>query len=187
MKPRAQRTASGNEHSQHAPRNAFTLFELMAVLIVIAILAGTVALSVRGHIANARLETFLDRLETFDGHARRDARRRNDFAALLFDLNDKRIYRSMRDAPGQSLAVPLGVEIEQISTNSQRSDHGVLRVTVSALGQADTYALQLRASSGRRVWLVVLGGSGQCLRFDRENDVEEMLSLQLAAPRSYAG
>ena len=176
--------------TQLAQRDAFTLFELIAVLVVLAILAGTVALSVRGHVANAKLESFLDRLETFDGQVRREAKRRGGLATLLYDLHDKRIYQDMPGAPagwGRDFAIPTGVEIEQIMTRSQRSDDGLLRIAVSPLGQTDTYALRLRASSGRKVWLVVLGASGQCLEFDRESDVEEMLSLELTASRSNAG
>ena len=171
--PRRQLASSG-----------FTLFELVAVLAVLAVLAGAVMFSVRSHVSNAQLESFLDRLEDFDGHARADARRRGQATAFLFDLEERNVTQIGSD---RSMAVPLGVEIARIRTISQESDHGVLQVGVSPFGQTDTYALQLRASGGRSVWFVALGVSGQCLRFDKEIDVDEVFLVQLAAPRGNAG
>ena len=171
-------------------RRGFTLFELVAVLVVLAILAGAVAVSVRGHISNARLEAFLDRLETFDGRARGEARRRSELTVLSFDANTKLVSQiSDQNSSGaaRSFAVPGGLEIVAVKTVSDQASQGVLRIGVSPLGQTDTYALQLRASSGRELWLVVLGGSGQCLRFDKDNDVEDLFSLQLLAARNHAG
>ena len=170
-------------------RRAFTLFELVAVLVVMAILAGTVAVSVRGHVANARLEAFLDRLETFDSRARGEARRGGEAIVLSFDGIEKLVSRSNgRDSSGaaRSFAVPDGIEVAQVRTATDQSSGGVLRIGVSPLGQTDTYALQLRASSGREQWLVVLGASGQCLRLDKENEVEEIFSLQLGPAGNHA-
>lgn len=170
--------------------SGFTLYELVAVMVLMAIIAGTVAISVRGHVSNAQLETFLDRLETFDARARADARRLSQSVALAFDSNDQRVSQINADvayaSTGRSFAVPHGVDIAQCKTANQASDRGMLQIAVSPFGQTDTYALRLDASGGRSVWLVVLGASGQCLRFDKENDVEEIFSLQRRAFRDDA-
>lgn len=170
--------------------SGFTLYELVAVMVIMAIIAGTVAISVRGHVSNAQLEAFIERLETFDARGRAEARRLNQSIALAFDSSDQRISQLHEDvayaSPKRSYTVPRGVEIAQIKTARQESDRGVLQIAVSPLGQTDTYALRLEASSGRSVWLVVLGASGQCLRFEKENDVEEIFSLQRGTLRNDA-
>jgi general secretion pathway protein H len=156
----------------------FTLYELLAVMVLMAVLAGTVAVSVRGHVSNARLLAFLDRLESCDARARAQARRLNHPLVLKFDADDQRVSQSYANVAERSFAAPLGVEIEQIKTAKQESDHGILQIAVSPLGQSDTYALRLQASSGRSMWLVVLGASGQCLRLYEGADVEDIFSLQ---------
>lgn len=170
--------------------SGFTLYELLAVMVLMAILAGTVGISVRGHVSNAQLEAFLDRLETFDGRARAEARRLHQPVTLAFDSDEQRASRTQGGFAGaateRTCAVPRGVEIAQMKTTSQVSARGSLRIALSPLGQTDTYALRLEASSGRSVWLVVLGASGQCLRFDKENDVEEIFALQRGAKRDDA-
>ena len=107
--------------------------------------------------------------------------------ALAFDANDQRVSQINADvayaSTQRSFAVPHGVAIAQIKTTSQASEYGVLQLAVSPLGQTDTYAVRLQASGGRNVWFVVLGASGQCLRFDEEDDVEELFSLQRGAIR----
>lgn len=170
--------------------SGFTLYELVAVMVVVAIIAGTVAISVRGHVSNAQLEAFLERLETFDARGRAEARRLNQSIRLAFDSTDRRISQMIGDdvyaATRRSYAVPRGVEIARIKTTRQESEGGVLQIAVSPLGQTDTYALRLEASSGRSVWLVVLGASGQCLRIEKENEVEEIFSLQRGTLRNDA-
>jgi len=158
------------------------MYELVAVMFVMAIIAGTVTFSMRGHVSNARLENVLDRLESFDGRARGEARRLNRPVALEFDSNAQRVSQSNLDGASastkRSFAVPHGVTIAQIKTVAHESERGVLQIAVSPLGQTDTYAVRLQAASGRGAWLVLLGASGQCLRFDKENDVEEIFSIQ---------
>lgn len=173
-----------------SPPGGFTLLELVAVLMVMAILAGAVALSVRGHVSNAQLEAFLTRLEAFDARARSQARRQGQRLALRFDASDQRVSLAAAAADedeAPAFAVSRGVELAQVRTARQAADYGVLETSVSPFGQSETYALCLQASSGRRVWLVVLGASGQCLRLDEEEEVEQILSLQNDADRHHAG
>lgn len=160
----------------------FTLYELLAVMVLMATLAGTVALSVRGRVSNARLESFLVQLELCDGFARSEARRWNQTVLLGLDSSDQRVWRSAPSVEGslveRSIMVPRGVNIARIKTMNRQLDQGILQIAISSLGQSDTYALRIQSSGGRDVWLVVLGGSGQVLRFDTEDDVDEVFSLQ---------
>jgi prepilin-type N-terminal cleavage/methylation domain-containing protein len=160
----------------------FTLYELLAVMVLMAILAGTVALSVRGRVSNAGLESFLVQIELCDARARSEARRWNQPVLLGFDSSDQRVWQSAasvdRSSVERSIAAPRGVKISQIKTMNRQLDQGTLQIAISPLGQSDTYALRIQASGGRDVWLVVLGGSGQVLRFDTEGDVDGVFSLQ---------
>lgn len=179
-----------NKRKYSSNRSGFTLYELVAVMAVMAIIAGTVAISVRGHVSNARLESFVDRLEACDARARNEARRLNQSVALVFDANNQRVSQIILDAADASreriFSAPRVVEIARVKTTNRESDRGTMRIAVSPLGQTETYALRLQASRGRSLWLVVLGASGQCLRIDKEDDVEDVFSLQRGAIRNDA-
>ena len=68
-----------------ANRCGFTLVELIAVLAIIVLLATVVAYSLGGHLARARLNAALDRLEEADHRARDAARRGQAFVELRID------------------------------------------------------------------------------------------------------
>jgi prepilin-type N-terminal cleavage/methylation domain-containing protein len=168
-------------------RGGFTLVELAAVMVVLAILAGTVTWSVRGHVSNARMESFLVRIEASDARARAEARRLNLPVLLGIDSSQERVWQVSAGTSGKrSFAVPRGLDIARLHSTNQQSALQALEITISPLGQSETYAMQVKASGGRATWLVVLGGSGQVLRFDREEDVEGVFSLQRDAIRNHA-
>ena len=187
VSPRRQAVQRRTTAGIHPPAG-FTLVEVIAVLVLIALAAGTVAVSVRGHVAGAQLEMFLDRLETLDAQARNAAKRHSQSVALTFDMGNGQVSQAGGDAvEKRTFAAPGSVAIAKVRTNYQQSTDGTLQINVSPLGQTDTYALRLQAASGRSAWLVVLGVSGQCLRFDEERDVEEIFSLQSGTVRGDAG
>ena len=161
------------------PARGFSLVELVAVIALLAIFASLAGISVRGHIANARLELALESIEALDGRIRDEALRRQSPDELRINVDRGKVYQSGagRKLPS-SRTVALGdtVQIDRIRIAKRESRHGELRVLVSLHGQSDSYALRLSTSTGRKVWLVVLGATGQCLRIEEEKDVASLLS-----------
>lgn len=173
-------SAARHEPSRLAPsaRRGFTLWELVAVLILLGLMASAVVVNLQGHIANARLEMVLDRLEAWDHRGRALARRQGRPLAFVWDLESGRVglegLENAAGLPAASLALPRGVRGLQIRTAPQAGPSDHLRIPISAQGQSLTYAVQLQATGGRQKWLAVLGASGQCLRLEQEQDVDAL-------------
>jgi len=155
----------------------FTLIELAAVIVILALLAGVVAVSVRAHLENAKLELLLARVEAFDGRLRDETRRQNRLEELRINAQEGCIAQGEATSPPRVIRVTGRIRIDRIRTTDFDGEFGELRVLISPLGQSDTYALRFRTAQGRQVWLVVLGVSGQCLRLEKEEQVDEVFAL----------
>ncbi len=142
---------------------AFTLVELLAVLLLMALLATAVTLSLKGVLRDAELRNAASQLIQFDRLAREQARRSNRPSQLHFEPQARRV-RSVdvrtQKAQGRELQLPAGVSIEQVRTAWQARDDIDVVVPCSARGQTGSYAVLLRGAGQRRLWLVVTGLSG---------------------------
>jgi hypothetical protein len=144
-----------------------------------AIFVSLAAVSVRGHVDTAKLELLLDRIEALVSRIRDEAQRRQAPDELRVDVDRGLVYQfagGKRRASSRELSLDDTVEIDLVRTGNRTGRHGELRVPISLHGQSDSYALRLKTTSGRSVWLVVLGTTGQCLRITEEKDVARFLS-----------
>jgi len=145
-------------------RRAFSLIELALVLVILALVAGTVAVGVRGTLARVTLEDCLDEIEAFDRTTRRLATEQDEALRLVVDLARGRLRRTDadgRDDRGEALHVPDGWRLAEVRLLGRRVTSGTVAVSVSARGLGPTYALRLEGAEGRGRWIAVAGLTGQ--------------------------
>jgi prepilin-type N-terminal cleavage/methylation domain-containing protein len=184
------RQLRGRDRSARPLRRGFSLVELIAVVALLAIFAGVAAVSVRGHVDEARLVAALNRIQSLDGRLRDEAQRLRRSGELSVDADDGRVFQVgtpySAARPSRSIALGGGLRIDRLRTSRHNQRRGQLRVLISSHGQSDTYAVRLRTGSGRQAWLVVLA-SGQCLRIEQDQDVRAIFNMLSGSAGPHAG
>jgi type II secretion system protein H len=108
-----------------ASSGGFTLIELVAVMTILAILAGAVSLSLRGPYQTARLENAVERLTMVDRQMREHARRYGRSEQLTICPNTGQIAAVAADGQPAAVApfrLDAGITIGQVATAEHRSD-----------------------------------------------------------------
>lgn len=166
---------------------AFTLIELLAALLLAALLAGGISFSLRATLRDAHAQDAAGRLTAFDALARENARRLNRPSELRIDPRSGRIMRRERSSDaGDSVAeavwdVPAGVSIEQVATVDGRTFGGeAVAVACSARGQTASYAVLLRGPGARRRWVLFAGLSGDARILLDDRDVQDTFEMLAA-------
>lgn len=160
-------------------RSGFTLIELAAVMVLVAILAATVGISLRGRVTKLRLETIANRLENLDRQTRDLARRQRQPMRLRIDTTSGTVEQGFasQTAPLKRVRVGEQVDIDQLwLPRGRRSGSG--DILISAAGQSSTYALRLSSESGQRAWLLVCGLSGQVVRVESDEAIQSLLAYR---------
>ena len=140
-----------------AERPSFTLVELVVVLIVLAMLASAVTVSLAGPIRRARLMETLDRVVSLDAEARLIARRTAAGAVLKFEADSAVIEGGRRERWRASVQVDAGPV-----------------VVIAPSGQSTSYAVRVSTGEVSR-WLVVLGLSGQAVPVASQGEADALL------------
>ena len=164
-------------------RPGFTLVEVAAVTLVLALLAAGVALSFAGPIRSMRAGDAVERVRSFDATARLTARRSGRAVQMTFAESDGTLVR--RDDPdgldGGPVAyrgtMPGGYRVERFrSAGDDRDDaagmgRGRSEVRCSPAGLSRTYAVRV-VGPGLDKWLVFAGLTGQVTEARDEADVD---------------
>src|SRR4051794_15649276 len=98
--------------TRNLPRRAFTLIELMAAVVILALLTGAAALSFAKPIRDARAKQAIDLIQRSDATTREQARRFGHATSLTFDLREQTLQRA--SSPASQL--PSGYVIRDIRT-----------------------------------------------------------------------
>jgi prepilin-type N-terminal cleavage/methylation domain-containing protein len=174
-------------------RRGFTLVEVAAVAVLMALLAGGVALTFAGPVQRMRAGEALDRVRTFDAAARLAARRSGRAADLTFDLRAGTLARADGPAAGRrevtyQATLPGGYRIDRLrATGGQAgggpidASSGLVTLYCSPDGLARTYALRV-VGPGLDQWVVFAGLTGQVTLVEDERAVDAILDS--ARPRS---
>ncbi len=155
------------------------MIELMIVIVIMAIMAGFMALSVRGHVDRAKWTQSFEQLEHIDRMARIAARSEVTPFQLTFSRSKRKVeLRSIGPNASKKTfrewKLPRGIQFAAFRDGSSSSRSDAFRIEFNASGQSPTYAVALQASSGPPQWLVTLGFSGQLLRMEKADDVAAM-------------
>ncbi len=161
-------------------KDGFTLIEVMAALLILAIVAGAVALSVAGPRRSAETEDVLGELIHADRLARHTARRHGRAVELVFDLAAGRVERRWIDGPDEEsyrYELPKGFRFGELILADRRIASSSASVVCSRAGRTPTYALRIDAPGGRRRWVLFAGLSGEATEIADERQLEEILGL----------
>lgn len=157
-------------------QTAFTLIELVVVMLILAILAGTVVYSLSGTLDRYWLGQTAERMELFDAHARRQAVQRRTSVVASID-GDRHLLEVVEPANrlSERFEISSRVEVAEIrARQSVRSADG-LQLVINRHGQSPSYAVKLQRHNQYR-WLIVLGRSGQTISIADEEMIDAILA-----------
>lgn len=174
---------SGLRHSLFIPR-AFTLIEVMVVLVLAAVLTTAVAVALTSPARAAQAKDAAERVEAFDRLVREHAKTAGAPQAIVFDLNRGTVRRGETatdetgaQEPGPVLQLPGQFRIERLLLPNGPVLSGEVRVPVSARGQTPSYALLLterRQQKGH--WLAFAGLTGQMTEVRDAAEAEQLFA-----------
>ncbi|MEM9916318.1 MAG: prepilin-type N-terminal cleavage/methylation domain-containing protein [Planctomycetota bacterium] len=164
----------------------FTLIELAVCLIILGLLTGTAALSLRGLQHNMDLETWDEQIAQLDHLTRQRAEQQGKPWRMVFDLERQRVWAEPQlslETPSKNLKVPRGWALDEVLTSDEQANYAYPRttrqvtVTCSTQGVTSTYALRLSNSkTGHKHQVLVVGSSGQRIELNDEHSIEDIFT-----------
>jgi prepilin-type N-terminal cleavage/methylation domain-containing protein len=161
-------------------RAAFTLIEMMVVILILAIVTSMASLSLGGVMDRYQLGRAAETLEAFDSQARREASRSREGVLAIIRRGTNELI--LRNAAGQSMRarshyrMPRKVEIGVVRMQRKALAARDVTITLSDRGRSPTYAVELKLGAMSR-WIIILGISGQVIPAQSEDQVDAILSL----------
>ncbi len=173
---------------------AFTLLEVIAVIVLLGLLTGATAWVLTDNARQSSRQNVVGRITHADRMARLAARRLDEACVLRFDLEEQSIRRLAgryeRRRTMHSMEIPDGCRISRIivprnpraaggftrTTAWSRTDSGVVDIPFSAGGQSISYAVRLTCEN-RDGWLVFCGLTGQVTRIHDEQEVNNLFAM----------
>jgi len=171
-----QMSATGN-------RAGFTLLELLVVLVIMMMMTGIVAVSLRPALEEARLRSGTRMVSASLRYARSYAISHHTRAATVVDLDSPGLLMQAREnelegeegwheittPAGRFRSLPAGIDIVYVSGTGAEQDRGEATVTFSPLGNGDSASLVLQDPGGRERTIQVDGVTGRCSLADKDH------------------
>ena len=158
--------------------SAFTLIELLAVIVLLGIISTAAALTFRSSIQSASSTDAINQLKYLDSTARQRAQRFNQPVELIFDLTNATISRregSKRNDESFTASLPRGFSIDQINIAGNSIFNGEARVQCSPTALTPSYAVHLIGPNFDQ-WLLFAGLSGQMTLIKDEATIQDILA-----------
>lgn len=173
---------------------AFTLVEVMAVVVLLGLLAAATAWSLADESHRSAQEDVIAQIAYADYKLRTSALRLGKPVLLEFDLDHQQV-RQYAEAEGghdtmrPSVKFPKDTRLEAVAvagrsrdgggrryeTGVQWVDYGTIEMPCSTIGRTPTYVLRIELTR-TTTWLVVSGMTGQVVRMDDEDEVDKLLA-----------
>lgn len=157
-------------------RAAFTLVELVIVLLIAALLSSIALVSLGGTVDRYRLARGVEVIQQFDQRARRDARiTRNSVVASIDGTAGRISIASPNGNETTKLELPSRIQIGSVRVLGQRRIGRQCNLVIDARGRGPTYAVELKRGSMTR-WVMILGQSGQTITTADVDRVDALFS-----------
>ena len=171
-------TSLRKKSNRLSDRRAFTLVELIVVIVIVALMSGVVVYSVRGHVDAAALEGAVQRFQSLDHRLRAETKRHERTAEIRIGRRGGELtiltgIELSRSGIKRDFSVGSRVTIESIL--SARRISATRSITFNAAGRSANYAAKFVTENDATTWLVVLGISGQQIRCQSEEEVYALL------------
>ncbi|MCC5828824.1 MAG: hypothetical protein JJU36_05195 [Phycisphaeraceae bacterium] len=160
----------------------FSLIEVLAVLLLMALLGGLVHFTLRGKVAVDKIDEAGRELQFLDQTARARARRFDEPRNLLFDLSQNSVTSAPiddRQRRRSTVALGAGITIDAIWLVDRPVRHGTLALPISGQGYSTSYGITLRMEHRQtiltRYWMVV-GLTGQWIPMNDQDALENTLA-----------
>jgi prepilin-type N-terminal cleavage/methylation domain-containing protein len=164
----------------------FTLIELSAVLIIMALLAAAVTISFRGKESRLRMQDVASRWRQFEEETREHARRFGRPAQMVVDLSNGKITRidvQSQEAQTTPLELPTGFAFAEFRLGTRTVRSGEFVIPCSSQGRTPTYAVLLAGPRGQKKWWLATGLTGDIISPESQEELETTFT-QLVPPRS---
>jgi len=164
---------------------AFTLIELIAVLLIISLVSAVIIVKVDGPLNTVGMRDAVDQLAGYDRLTRSYCRELDKPAHLVVDLDTGELKRTDADNDelrGESLVVGRNYRISRVLIGEEDVELGSVAVPVSRQGLSPSYALLLEGPGGRRKWLLVSGLTGLLVQIDNDSEVRDALATTRERP-----
>lgn len=161
----------------------FTLIEVAAVVLLMALLAVAAGLSLSGRYRQVAMERVVQQLVHQDRLARQQARLTGRSVQLVFDLDQAKVTRSNAHdtQPAQPWSLPPGYRLIKIFLLGRSVDQGQIAVSYSQRGWSPSYILWLSGPENQSTRLLIIGLSGQVMEVTDEGQLKalcEALAMQ---------
>ena len=167
-------------------RSGFSLVEVIAVLLLLAMLAGTAALAMEGRAQQSRAEDILAALTKIDQHARHHAAASGDPITLTIDTQTDTLTLTAQTDTGpvhlDTYTLPGATQIKQawLLRHHQQVSRPQTVIAYRPNGSSPTFGLTLQHEhpheSPTTTEMLFAGLSGQQTIFDDENHLQDILA-----------
>lgn len=157
--------------------NGFSLIELVVVLVLMGMLAGTAAVSVRGVVVRQDLSRAAEIVEQFDTALRRTARhQRRSLVGVVNRAGQSLSIETARDNR-RTFKLPRQVTIDSIRFATSNRNQLQDRIVVNGDGVGFSYAIRLAYGETDR-WVFFAGGSGQVVHGLSGDSINSLLAVR---------
>lgn len=164
------RPSSCGRRESRLGAQAFTLIELTAVLVILALLSAAAVVTFGVPLQRARSADAVASLRSFDAYARQAAGRFNRPSQIIIDLDRQMLTRTA----AEPLHLPQVLRIAEVRLAAHRQTSGQVKIPCSAAGLTPSYGLHLTGPETDR-WILVAGLSGQITEIDDERSLDNLL------------
>lgn len=157
----------------------FSLIELLAVLLIIALTASMGMITLRTQRGEATLQDVLGRLVDYDRAARLHAQRSGQGIELRYATGTVEQYAeaSSEHPARMPLQLPDGYTIHDLWMGADRAGDQPIAVEVGRNGRSRSYGFRLAGPHNQSRWISVLGLSGQVQAAENNAQSDDILSL----------